>query len=129
MLQAARKRLQDVENVDLRRGDLESLPLDAAQLDAATLMLVLHHLPEPARALTEVARVVRPGGRVLLVDMLPHDRESYRSTMGHVWLGFTESQIAELLTDAGFADTRVVALPPHSKVKGPALCVATGTRQ
>src|SRR5687767_14156488 len=74
MLQAAKKRLQDFENVELRRGDLESLPIDDARLDAATLALVLHHLPEPGRALTEVRRVLKPQGRLIVVDMLPHDR-------------------------------------------------------
>src|SRR5438067_6788447 len=74
MLQAARKRLQAFDNVELRRGDLEALPVDDARLDAATLMLVLHYVPEPANALNEVARVLKPGGRLLLVDMLPHDR-------------------------------------------------------
>src|SRR5262249_39762771 len=54
MLNAARKRLHAFDNVDLRRGDLEALPIDDAQLDAATLMLVLHHVTEPARALAEV---------------------------------------------------------------------------
>src|SRR5712692_3695465 len=90
MLQAAKKRLHEFENVDLRRGELEALPIDDARLDCATLMLVLHHVPEPEKALAEVARVLRPGGRVVLVDMLPHDRESYRQQMGHVWLGFSE---------------------------------------
>jgi ArsR family transcriptional regulator len=128
MLQAARKRLQDVDTVDLRRGDLEALPIDDAQLDAAMVMLVLHHVPDPAQALAEIARVVRPGGRLVLVDMLPHDREHYQSTMGHVWLGFREPHIITLFTDAGFTDARVVALPADSHAKGPALFVATGTR-
>src|SRR6185436_10636026 len=65
MLQAAKKRLHGFENVDLRRGELEALPIDDARLDAATLMLVLHHVPDPVRALAEVARVVKPGGRVI----------------------------------------------------------------
>jgi ubiquinone/menaquinone biosynthesis C-methylase UbiE/DNA-binding transcriptional ArsR family regulator len=62
MLQAAKKRLQQFDNVDLRRGELESLPIDDGRLDAATLMLVLHHVPEPDRALAEALRVLRPGG-------------------------------------------------------------------
>ena len=90
MLQAARKRLQPFDNVDLRRGELEALPIDDARLDVATLMLVLHHVAEPLRALAEVARVLKPGGRLIVVDMLPHDRDSYRQQMGHVWLGFSE---------------------------------------
>ena len=81
-----------------------------ARLDAATLMLVLHHVPEPERALAEVARVLKPGGRLLVVDMLPHDRESYRQQMGHVWLGFSDDHIAaHARRDAGSSDVRIVA--------------------
>ncbi|MGE0450726.1 MAG: ArsR/SmtB family transcription factor [Vicinamibacterales bacterium] len=126
MLQAARRRLQGLSNVDLRRGDIEALPIDDARLDAAALMLVLHHLPEPARALADVARVLKPGGRLILVDMLPHDRESYRQQMGHVWLGFSEDQVGQMLADAGFERARVVPLPPDARARGPALFVASG---
>jgi ArsR family transcriptional regulator len=125
MLQAAKRRLHDVDNVDLRRGDLEALPIDDGRLDAATLMLVLHHITDPAKALTEVARVLKPGGRLVVVDMLPHDRESYRQQMGHVWLGFSDPHMMRLLTDAGFDSIGIVALPPDAKAKGPALFVAT----
>jgi len=128
MLQAAKKRLQGFGNVDLRRGELEALPIDDRRLDAAALMLVLHHVPEPAKALAEVARVLKPGGRVLLVDMQPHDRESYRQQMGHVWLGFSDAQIQQWLEDAGFREVRTVALAPGARAKGPALFVATSRR-
>ena len=87
------QRLSGATNVDLRQGELESLPIESGELDVAMLSLVLHYSPEPARALAEVGRVVRPGGRVLVVDMLPHDREEYQQQMGHVWLGFSEKQI------------------------------------
>jgi len=129
MLQAARKRLHAHGNVDLRRGELEALPIDDARLDAATVMLVLHHVPEPARALADVARVLKPGGRLVLVDMLPHDRENYRQQMGHVWLGFAEDHTERMLNDAGFERTRVVPLPADPKAKGPALFVATGRKR
>ncbi len=128
MLQAARKRLQPFDNVELRRGELEALPIDDARLDAATLMLVLHYVVEPLRALAEVARVLKPGGRLIVVDMLPHDRDSYRQQMGHVWLGFAEDQISRLLTEAGFGKTRIVPLAPDARAKGPGLFVATGER-
>jgi ubiquinone/menaquinone biosynthesis C-methylase UbiE/DNA-binding transcriptional ArsR family regulator len=128
MLQAAKKRLQGFDNIDLRRGDLEALPIDDARLDAATLMLVLHHVPEPSRALADVARVLKPGGRLIITDMQPHDRENYRQQMGHVWLGFSDEQIGGMLADAGLTDVRVVALPPERKAKGPGLFVATGRR-
>jgi ArsR family transcriptional regulator len=129
MLQAARRRLQGITNVDLRRGELEALPIDDARLDAATAMLVLHHVAAPSEALAEAARVLKPGGRLLIVDMLPHDRDSYRQQMGHVWLGFSEEQASRLLADAGFGEIRVVALPPDARAKGPALFVATGTKE
>jgi ArsR family transcriptional regulator len=129
MLQAAKKRLHGFDNVDLRRGELESLPIDDARIDCATLMLVLHHVPEPEKALADVARVLRPGGRVILVDMLPHDRESYRQQMGHVWLGFSEDHTRRLLADAGFGEMRIGALPPDARAKGPGLFVATAKKQ
>jgi ArsR family transcriptional regulator len=129
MLQAAKKRLQGFDNIDLRRGELESLPIDDARLDAATLMLVLHHVPEPARALAEASRVLKPGGRVVVVDMLPHDRESYRQQMGHVWLGFSDEHVRRLLDGTGFEDVRIVSLPPDAKAKGPGLFVATARRK
>ncbi|HZP47802.1 MAG TPA: metalloregulator ArsR/SmtB family transcription factor [Vicinamibacterales bacterium] len=128
MLQAAKRRLQAFDNVELRRGDLESLPIDDARVDAATLMLVLHHVPEPVNALKEAARILRPGGKAIVVDMLPHDREHYRQQMGHVWLGFSEAQIARLLDEAGFTHPRVVALSPDARAKGPGLFVAQAFR-
>jgi ArsR family transcriptional regulator len=128
MLQAAKKRLGAFDNIELRRGDLEALPIDDARLDAATMALVLHHLPDPGAVLKEVARVLKPGGRLMLVDMLPHERESYRQQMGHVWLGFSEDQLRRFVRDGGLGDVRVVPLAPDPKSKGPGLFVATARR-
>jgi DNA-binding transcriptional ArsR family regulator len=102
--------------------------LDEGQLDAATLMLVLHHVPEPGHALAEVARTLKAGGRTIIVDMLPHDRESYRQQMGHVWLGFSDDHVRRMLSDAGFDQARVVPLAPDARAKGPGLFVSTARK-
>jgi SAM-dependent methyltransferase len=124
MLAAARERLAGVGNVEFRQGELEALPLADASLDAALLVLVLHHAPDPARVLKEVARVLRPGGRLLLVDMLPHEREEYQQQMGHVWLGFAPDQVERYLASAGFQGARVRPLPTDPNAKGPNLFAA-----
>ena len=129
MLEAARHRLGGAKNVELRQGELESLPIDSSELDVAMLSLVLHYSPSPPRALSEVGRVVRTGGRVLVVDMLPHDREEYQQQMGHVWLGFSEKQISRFLTGAGFGEVRVRMLPADPDAKGPALFAAIAVKQ
>jgi SAM-dependent methyltransferase len=128
MLQAARRRLHGLPNADLRRAELEALPFGDAELDAALMVLVLHHVPDPAAALREAARALKPGGRFVLCDMLPHEHEEYKQQMGHVWLGFGEDQLRRLLGGAGFDDVRIVPLPAEPAAKGPALFVASGTR-
>jgi SAM-dependent methyltransferase len=128
MLTAARARLGKLSNVDLRQGDLEALPIPAGELDAAVMSLVLHYSPDPARALTEVARVLQPGGRVLIVDMLPHEHGEYQQQMGHVWLGFSDRQTTRFLTAAGFGNVRVRALPTDPRAKGPALFAAVAAK-
>ena len=129
MLDAARARVATATNVDIRQGELENLPIGSGELDAAMLSLVLHYSPSPAKTLAEVVRVLRPGGRVLVVDMLPHEREDYQQQMGHVWLGFSDKQIARFLTGAGFDDVRVRALPADPDAKGPALFAAVAVKE
>ena len=129
MLDGARKRLAELRNVDLRKGELEALPIKDRELDAALLSLVLHYSADPARTLAEVARVCRPGAKVLVVDMLPHHHEEYQLQMGHVWLGFSEKQIKKRLTGAGFDDVGVRPLPMDPDAKGPALFAAMATRR
>ena len=128
MLAAARHRLQGISNVETRRGQLEALPVEDASLDAAMLSLVLHYVPEPQRAIAEASRVLRPGGRMLVVDMMPHDREEYRHTMGHVWQGFPLEQVEGWLADAGLTGIRTTRLPSDPQAKGPTLFAATARK-
>lgn len=128
MLAAARGRLDGVANADLRHGELESLPLEPGEVDAAVMSLVLHYIAEPPKALGEAARVLRPGGRLLVIDMMPHDREEYRQQMGHVWQGFSPDQMAGWLSDAGFGHVRYTPLPIDAQANGPALFVAAAEK-
>lgn len=128
MLGAARKRLAGSTNVDFVAGDLESLPLADASVDAAVCVLVLHHIPSPERAVREMARVLRPGGVVLIVDMVEHDRQAYKQQMGHRWMGFGVPQLIRMLTDAGLGAPRINLLPATADAKGPGLLACTARR-
>ena len=128
MIQAARKRLKGLHQVEVRRGDMEALPIEDGFLDVAVVALVLHHVPEPARALAEMNRVLKSGGRVVIVDMLPHDRVEYQQNMGHVWLGFSEKTMKKYLEGAGFEKASITTLPADEAAKGPSLFVATARK-
>jgi ArsR family transcriptional regulator len=129
MADAARKRLSVHPNVDVRQGDLEQLPIGNNELDLAVLSLVLHYVAEPGRVIAETHRVLKPGGRLIVLDMLPHDREDLVATMGQAWPGFSESQMTSWLADAGFTTVRMRPLPPDMEARGPAVFLATGIRR
>lgn len=129
MLDLARRRLARFDNAQLHLGELESLPLEDAAVDVTTLILVLHHLERPEAAIAEAARCLRAGGRILIVDMLPHDRLEYQLERGHVWLGFSQAEVTRFLRDAGFAAVRYQLLPPAPEAKGPNLFAVSATRR
>lgn len=128
MLEAARRRLASIDNVEVREGELEDLPLEPGTIDLALLILVLHYVVDPRLALEEAARVLKPGGRLILLDMREHAREEYRETMGHLWPGFSERQLREWTTDVGFATYRQAGLKPDPDAAGPLLFLGTATR-
>jgi len=129
MLQAATRRLEGTENVELRRGELEALPIRDEELDVAVLALVLHYVVEPADVLAEVRRVLAPGGRLVVVEMRAHERGAeFAERMGHVWPGFEPQDLARWLTAAGFEHVHARPLPPDPEARGPLLFIATGAR-
>lgn len=128
MLAAAAKRVGPAGNVDLRRATLEALPLDDRSVDLAIIMLVLHHLAEPGRAIEEAGRILKPGGRLIVVDMMPHERAEYRETMGHLWLGFDRETMAAWCRHGGLLDPSYRALPSVPRVSGPLLFLAATTK-
>ena len=128
MLAAASERLQGLSNIEFRPGRLEHLPIADGELDAAILGLVLHHMAEPEKVVVEAARVLRPGGRLIIVEMHPHEHEDYRQRMGHVWLGFDRSQVESWCAEAQLEAVRFISLPPAPEAKGPSLFVASAVR-
>lgn len=128
MLGVAKKRLEDYKNVDLRVGTIEALPIDDSTLDAAVLFLVAHFVTDPAKAMNEVRRVLKPGGRLLIVDLMSHDRVEYVVQLGHVWQGFDGEQVKEWLSNAGFTSCRYRPLPADPEAKGPTLFVASARK-
>jgi ArsR family transcriptional regulator len=133
MLKAARKRLGEQKNVDLRKGDLSAVPIEDGNCDAAMLILALTYVADPAAVLAEMARVLKPGGRAVIVDLLPHDREDFRRQLGQTRLGFDAKELEQLFAQAGLvvevkANTKIRPLPPEPNAKGPALFLATATR-
>ena len=129
MLASARARLERCANVELREGHIESLPIEDETLDIAVLFLVAHFIGDPARAMREVHRVLKPHGRLLIVDLISHDRPEYVVQLGHIWQGFDAAQISEWLTSAGFSNCRYRQLPIDPKAKAPGLFVASARRQ
>ncbi len=129
MLDAARARLAGHDRVELIEADLTALPLPDATADAAVCVLVFHHLPDPARALAEARRVLKPGGVLVLVDMVAHDRAAYRQTMGHRHLGFAPDAVAALADSAGLTLEDLHRLPADPEAQGPALFVARLVRR
>jgi len=96
-----------VRNIVWRRGELEKLPIRDASVDVALLSQALHHAESPAKALSEAARIVVPGGRVLLLDLREHDQAWVRQRLGDRWLGFGDRELASMLEGAGLTDVRV----------------------
>lgn len=124
MLDAAAARAGHQRGVELRQGGLEDLPLADAEVDVALCMLVLHHVVDPERAIREIRRVLKPGGRAVVLDMVAHDREAYRQTMGHQHLGFSEAAIAAHASAAGLTLASWRPLPPSPDAQGPPLFIA-----
>jgi ArsR family transcriptional regulator len=96
-----------VSNVTWKQGDLERLPIRNASIDLALFSQALHHAGDPARALAEASRILRPGGRVLILDLREHHETWVRAKLGDRSLGFSDARLRALLEEAGFDELTV----------------------
>ena len=108
MLELARHnaKVEGLNNVELREGVIESLPCHDQEVDAAFASLVLHHAPDPSLAIVELARIIKPGGTVCIIDLQSHNEEWMRTELAHNWLGFEEDDIRRWFSKAGLTPVR-----------------------
>jgi len=114
----ARASKQGITNIETVEGEIEDLPLPDGSFDVAVLSQALHHAVHPERALAEARRILVPGGRLLVIDLLAHTEEWVRDQLQHVHLGFTEVALGEMLAQIGFERTLIRRAardpqPPH----------------
>jgi len=119
MLEVAREQAQrnGVTNVDYRLGDMEEVPIDTASVDLVFFSQSLHHALHPERALSEANRILVPGGRVLILDLVKHRFEEARELYADEWLGFSETELETMLEKAGF--TAVQTSVVHKEAETP----------
>jgi ubiquinone/menaquinone biosynthesis C-methylase UbiE/DNA-binding HxlR family transcriptional regulator len=110
-------RAHGVKNLEYRLGDLEDLPVKKGEADMAFFSQSLHHAQHPPKALAEAFRVVKPGGRVIILDLLKHHFEEARALYADVWLGFSEVELRRMLSDAGFENISTALV--HREAEAP----------
>lgn len=126
MLELAKKRFApEGDRVSLRIGDLEHLPLADGEADFGVMSMVLHHLADPPAGVAEAARVITPGGALVLADLASHSSEAMRGRFGDLWLGFTKEEVERWLADAGMTPIDTALYPVN---KGLSVLMATATK-
>jgi ArsR family transcriptional regulator len=106
-----------LKNVEFRLGDIEEVPIDDSTVDLVFFSQSLHHALHPERAIHEAWRILRPGGRVMILDLLKHRFEEAREIYADEWLGFSEAELVTMLGKAGFVDAQTSVV--HKETEAP----------
>ncbi len=115
-------------NLEYRLGDIESPPIDDASIDLAIFSQALHHANHPEKAIAETHRILKPGGRLIILDLLQHTFEKARELYFDTWLGFSEVELVRMISEAGFQDTETVVVDRESTPPYFQTLLATATK-
>jgi len=117
-----------LSNLEYRIGDIETPPIDNSSLDLAVLSQALHHAEHPQRALDAAFRILKPGGRLIVLDLLLHTFEEAREMYADRWLGFSESDLATMMEKSGFVQIETVVADRESEAPKFQTLLGIGTR-
>lgn len=117
MMEKARTISLKHPSIELRLGELEHLPLRDKEVHSAIMKMVLHHLPHPEAGIMEAARILKPDGKFLLLDYLPHDQLEMQERFGDMWLGFSKEQIQSWLKNAGLKCKKIEDIKLKNEIK------------
>jgi ArsR family transcriptional regulator len=117
-----------VKNVEYRLGDIEELPIEDSAVDLVFFSQSLHHALHPRRAIEEAWRILAPGGRIVVLDLLKHRFEEAREIYADEWLGFTESELEDMLASAGFTQVQTSIVDKEHKVPHFQTLLAVGNK-
>ena len=117
------------QNLEYRLGDLEEPPIDSESVDVVLFSQALHHAPRPQRAVDSAWRILKPGGRILILDLASHTYEQAKELYAHVWLGFSGVELHALLEKSGFCDPEVSVVAREQQAPNFQTILATGLKK
>jgi ubiquinone/menaquinone biosynthesis C-methylase UbiE/DNA-binding HxlR family transcriptional regulator len=115
-------------NLSYKLGDIEKVPLDEQAFDLALLSQALHHAQHPQRAIEEAYRILKPGGQLIIIDLLEHQFEQARELYADVWLGFSANKLYQFLKDAGFRQIEVTVVAQEAEAPHFQTILASGVK-
>ncbi|MDP4878484.1 MAG: class I SAM-dependent methyltransferase, partial [Opitutales bacterium] len=115
-------------NLNYKLGDIEAVPLKDSSFDLALLSQALHHAQHPEKAIAEAYRILKPGGQIMIIDLMEHNFEKARELYADVWLGFSENKLYQYLKDAGFRKIEVNVVARETEAPNFQTILASGVK-